>query len=434
MDRIFIVLLGALLNSWIAIYICTKLLDAKIDYKNKKYYIYLIGMTVLIGIIYLLTDNFLKTILNFVILTFISINFLKKNLVESMVASFVSLVIVLVAELMYAILLIMVFKVDSTYLHNSIFGSLLSNVIVIMMAFAITKLSFVISFFRNYLVEKVLNKKFEIFIFTVLTIMLISMIVYYIYFEVNIVIVLLSCIAMIVVYLFLLFNLFNEKNNYTKLQIEYEMTLSSLSEYEKLYSYQRMINHEFKNDLMVIRGMTNIRNKKLLRYIDEIANFKNNRDEKWMNTLKRIPQGGLLGILYYKLLSMEQEKINIIFEIGANFSSKKYSLMDEKLKNKLCKLLGIYLDNAIQAVRNLDERNISITIDGKEDEITFSVMNNFKGYIELSKIYNKGYTTNEYGHGYGLAIAKEIFDSEDKITNNTKVTGNIFSQEIKIKM
>ena len=64
-----------------------------------------------------------------------------------------------------------------------------------------------------------------------------------------------------------------------------------------------------------------------------------------VNELKKIPEGGLLGILYYKLLMTDKYNINTRLEIFDSFKAKKYNSLDDEIKNKVCKLIGIFLDN-----------------------------------------------------------------------------------------
>ena len=217
------------------------------------------------------------------------------------------------------------------------------------------------------------------------------------------------------------------------LKYEYDILINNLSQYEKMYALQRMKNHEYKNNLSVLRGMIDKSNDKALKYIDDLMEFKTDNNNNWMESLKRIPEGGLQGILYYKLLQADELKINTNFNVSDTYNPTSYLKVSEEVKTKICKLLGIYLDNAIQAVNSLEEKNIYLNIDENEDFIIFKIANNFSGHVDIDKIYDNGYSTKEFGHGYGLPIAKEIFDSEESIINKTQIIKDKFIQEIKIK-
>ena len=179
--------------------------------------------------------------------------------------------------------------------------------------------------------------------------------------------------------------------------------------------------------------MINKNNKEALQYIDDLVKIKEDKKQNWMEFLKKIPEGGLRGILYYKLLEIEKNKIKFQFSTSTKYSIKSYSKLTDDVKVKICKLLGIYLDNAIQAVTNLEEKNIYLNIDETEEKIIFKIANNFSGSFDLDKIYEEGYTTKGKGHGYGLSIAKKILEDENRIMNKTSIVKDKFIQEIYIR-
>ena len=132
---------------------------------------------------------------------------------------------------------------------------------------------------------------------------------------------------------------------------------------------------------------------------------------------------------------MEEKKINIDFNVSRDVSVSDINKIDDNTKKNLCKLLGIYLDNAVQATQNLDNRYVKIDIYKsvmQNKVLTIAIMNNFEGNIDFSQINIKGYSTKGKGRGMGLAIANEILNNNANIKVVTKVIKNNFVQEINI--
>ena len=84
-------------------------------------------------------------------------------------------------------------------------------------------------------------------------------------------------------------------------------------------------------------------------------------------------------------------------------------------------------------VEKINERYINIDFYLENSNLIISISNNFSN-IELEKIEKPGYSTKEKGHGYGLALAKQIIDNNNRISNTKKIYKNIFTQIINIKI
>lgn len=435
MINLLIVCINSLTLSFVQIYVMGKILNQKPNYRGYIYYVMLLICAFYLPISYAITQSFAKILLTFLLFIFLCKNIYKANFVRSVLVALLTLFLSVISEIFYMLIITILFNNNLEFLHTNILGSAMSNITISFINFILINCKFINKHFYNIVMRfnSPVNTK-QIFFFSLLSIFTISIVLYYTYFEIGLTTSFILCLIIIVIYLILALTLYKEKNEYEKLKIQYDSVSDSLSEYEKLYSYQRLLNHEFKNDLMVIRGLSNNDNTKLREYIDSIVEVKNNKDDKWLNELRRIPEGGLLGILYYKLLLMDDKDINVDFVIGRNFESEKFNKISEVLKIKICKLIGIFLDNSIQAVEKSKEKQISIELDIVDSYFVCKISNNFSGSIDLSRIYEKGYTTKEKGHGYGLSIAKEIIEKEENIICETNVNGNTFSQNIKIKL
>ena len=88
-----------------------------------------------------------------------------------------------------------------------------------------------------------------IIIFTALSLTTLALLLYYVYFDINLVSSLVLSVILIVIFVAITLGLFREKINNYNLKSDYDIIISNLSHYEKMYALQRIKNHEYKNDL-----------------------------------------------------------------------------------------------------------------------------------------------------------------------------------------
>ena len=236
-------------------------------------------------------------------------------------------------------------------------------------------------------------------------------------------------------YSFIVFSLVIESSLKSNYMTDNKILLSNLNEYEKMLDYQRVNNHENKNQLLVIKSMVEKEDKKAIEYINEIIKEKREDNELMYTKAKRIPSGGLQGLVYQKMLVMQENYINVILDVSSNVRKIDFSNLSSKMNYDICRIMGIILDNAIEETIKFHRKEREIVISMYIDELfLIEVSNRIKDNIDLEKIYDKGYTNKEKGHGYGLSLLKKIVDKNTNVINELKITNDIFTQIIKIKM
>ncbi len=227
------------------------------------------------------------------------------------------------------------------------------------------------------------------------------------------------------------------KDNYNKISSKYQTSISSLKEYEVMINKFGVYTHENKNEFYTIRNMLKEGEDrdKVIKYIDALINNKIKDNEKIMKKTAKIPSGGLRATIYSKLCLMDKLKIKYKLNISRDVSTTDLINLDEDLILKICKILGVFLDNSIDAVKKLKKREISIEIYILNKYLCIDITNNFKGNLDLDKISEAKYTTKGEGHGYGLTLVKQILNDESKKLENEKsINRDTFTQTLKIKM
>lgn len=240
-------------------------------------------------------------------------------------------------------------------------------------------------------------------------------------------------VIIIVTFITVLVVFFIDNNKYQNLLKEYDSLFEYIQTFEDSIDKINLSNHEFKNELVVLRSYINeSKKKKALNIIDEIIVENKKQDSNILNSIKNIPKGGIKGLFYYKIIVATNKKLNINLDISKTIKPKIKRLDLDQLK-LVCNLIGIYLDNAIEAAEESKKKLIGIELYTIDDKLNFVVSNTFKSEkIDLEKLSRNGYTTKGKNHGRGLYLAKKLISKVDWIKPDTKIVNNMYVQKIMI--
>ena len=98
-------------------------------------------------------------------------------------------------------------------------------------------------------------------------------------------------------------------------------------------------------------------------------------------------------------------------------------------------MLGILLDNAIEAASECDKKvlNISFRNDSKNNVNIIQIENTYLDKnVDIDYIFNKGITGKENHTGLGLWEVREILKKNNNINLQTTKTDEYFSQQLEI--
>lgn len=196
----------------------------------------------------------------------------------------------------------------------------------------------------------------------------------------------------------------------------------------------RIVAHEHKNQLSVIRSMANPNDKELIDYVDDLLEKRDKIRYSWLGQLNHLPISGLKGLINYKLMEMEQKKLNININVSKEVMKTKLRDLSLKEKDNLYSIIGVYLDNMIQAAENSTKKEVSIEIYKEKNDIVFLLANSYSGKIDLEKIDLYGYTTKGKNHGVGLHIVKKIMEEEIIFSQSRNILDDYYIQELRIHL
>lgn len=234
-------------------------------------------------------------------------------------------------------------------------------------------------------------------------------------------------ILLFVIFLVLIFMLLGERNNYDKLSSEYDGLITHVKIFEDWIEQEQLNRHEFKNQLAVLRNMT--KEKKVKDKIDKIISENINIDSEMINQLKNLPSGGFKGLLYYKIVLSRKMKIKLEIDVSDNVTKILSKLDDTKIEI-LSKLIGIYVDNAIEAALETKKKLVAIEIYSLDERVNIVITNTFNGKKDISKRFEKGISTKGEGRGNGLYFSKKLLSKNKWIEEKQDIVDNLYIQKL----
>ncbi len=183
-----------------------------------------------------------------------------------------------------------------------------------------------------------------------------------------------------------------------KMKHEAEITNKMDEKYTELVDDIRVRQHGFKNHITAILSAHYTHNtyEKLVEVQDEYCNIL--LDENKYNNLLNAGDKVLVGFLYDKFREIEDEGIEVKYEINASVERCKIPHF------YLIEILGILLDNALEAVKDKERNIIVFSLSEIDNEYLFSVRNisEYVTYDEIENWFYKGVSSKGKNRGLGL--------------------------------
>lgn len=243
-----------------------------------------------------------------------------------------------------------------------------------------------------------------------------------------------TIIISIIVMLFLMFlfvmlalQYLKNKNN----EIQKQQLLVLMHEYENVLNQTSENRHEMLNDLLILRSIADKNSSEFTRTLDGIIRQYDTKKFKKYTSLAKLPTG-VKGMIYYKIAFINENEINFDTVVnGVDYA--KFEAMDKELYYKVCKILGILMDNAIDACVDSDKKKLVVSVYTETEDLCVEIDNSYSGIVDTDEIKKKGYTTKGKNHGYGLTILNRIVDEtkelefEQSINDNDKLFTSILA-------
>ena len=399
--------------------------------KTFKDIISFIIICILNTIVFLYFNGTTKTILTCLVYALLLKLIFNSEWLKSIFSSIIYAILTIIPDIITLIFATKIFGIDKIYFDANLAGTIISNIIVSALMII---LIYILRKPIRRLVNYKLSENMKIISVSLLTLITVAIFFYTLinsYRENNNII---AYILVIITLVTILFYLFKQKAENENILKKYDNLLDITKNYEKDIEEQRIINHESKNELLTIRTkLSDKDNKELCEYVDSIIGEKKSSKSARFSKLKYLPSNGLKGFFYYKLTEAEQKGINVSINISKQIENSFINNMNTKDFKDLSRIVGVYLDNAIEASLLSKEKKLGIEIYLIKNTIEMIFTNTYNYPIEKDKVGKEKYSTKGKNRGHGLLLVNKILKENDIFISETKITEKIYIQTLKIK-
>lgn len=283
-----------------------------------------------------------------------------------------------------------------------------------------------------------MHKKTKILLVTnlILMMIIIAMQFYLVRYYSNIMPALITFISLLGLIAYFVISIYNIINS-SKLEIttrDLEGTKLNLHSLQVLHDTVRTFKHDFDNIINGFGGY--IRNKDM----EGLTKFYNQvlEDCRKTNNLaslnpKVINHPAVYNILATKYYVADELNIQINLDIFLDLNE-----IEQHMKiYEFTRILGILLDNSIEAAKDCDEKIINVTFRNEEHKhrIIIIIENTYMDKeIDLDKIFQKGISSKseETNSGLGLWKVRQILKKNNNLNLFTSKTPDLFKQQFEI--
>lgn len=387
MDNIISVMIGSLLLCVTSVYMWRILYNEKYNYKNFKNYLVLIILIIFTSFNHIFVNNFVKVFTVTFALVLSNYFIFKKKINEIIIAPLITQFIVFISESILLIIANFIFSLTSNDLMSMCYGTIGINIIVFLLSLFLIRLKCVKKLYK-FLVGTTDNISTKTLVL-VLSVVIVMTNFYAAsqYYRMNSKYMLIINSSFIIIYSFIVFKMLEQKNRYIKISNKYNMTNTTLKELEQNVTRLKITNHENKNQLLTIRNMIKKGedSKSLIKHIENIVNTKIKDDETLMLQTSTITNSMISSIVYSKMLTMKENDVDAALIISRDIKDLYLSDIPDELAVEVCKIIGVYLDNALEEVSKYEEKIINIEFYAEKKTLCIAISNNFEGEIDFEK-------------------------------------------------
>jgi len=200
---------------------------------------------------------------------------------------------------------------------------------------------------------------------------------------------------------------------------------------EAMYNSLRSFKHDYVNILLSLSGYIEDGDMDRLKDFFESKIFPTKNlitgEDYKLNQLSNISVLEIKSLLSAKMIYAHESGIDITIDIPDKVESFLIDTVD------LARILGIFLDNAIEATLETEQPQIGLNIIQNKTGVSIIISNRFRDNgLMLHKLKQKGFSTKIGHQGIGLGNAQKIISSYNNALLETTMKCDYFTQHIEL--
>ncbi len=419
------------LDAFIGMIFFTTLLNIHANIKRKL--IYIISYGTIANIITFLVPTSFAVYVNLIIWPLMVFFILRATILKSILSEIVTMVITSILDFIFANILL-IFNVTSNMI---VYIPIYRLVVVLGIYFIMFLLARIIQIFKiNLSTLDNINPKTKALLIVncLLIILVLAMQFYLVTFyssTMPLFITIINIIGLIAYFGVSIYSIVNSSKLETT-QLNLENANHTIHSLTILHDQVRSIKHDFDNMVNCIGGYVVTEDiEGLKKYYQDLLEECHKTNNLYALSPKVINHPAIYHMLATKYYEADQLNVHISLNVflDLNEIEKRMRILD------FTRILGILLDNAIDAAKECDKKIINVTFrkEISNDMIVVIIQNTYKNKdVNTEEIYKKGISSKENHSGLGLWKVRQILMHNNNLNLYTTKNDEYFTQQFEI--
>lgn len=418
------------IEAYIFMLLFTTMLNITSTKKQKIFYVIAMSLCSILSKMIIL--NPFNSFFNIITILLLNIFVFKISIFKGIIALIIPFVTNIITELIFSRIYYLIFNTDYVTGMNIPIHRIIGTLFIYLFTYLIY---LILKYFKlNFSKIEIVNKKhrYLLFLTIVFGIVLVGtqlyILTFYTYLLPTFILILsiISILAYMIVSLYTIFAVSKLETTSTNLE-EAQLYNKTL---EILQDNTRAFRHDFSN---ILQGMTGYMDNNdmpgLRKYYSQLV-----EDIRQSNNLTTLSPKVVNNPAIYNVLASKYHKAD---SLGIKISLEAFLDLNE-LHMKIyefTRVLGILMDNAIEAVSECEDKviNISFRQDTRRHMQLLVIENTYHNKdIDTDKIYEKGYSTKKGNTGLGLWEVRQILKKNNNLNLFTTKNMEFFIQQFEI--